>query len=64
MNLKLAQLNKLLSIITLTLALSACGNNGGNTTGEGKNSQPPTITVPFTNPVTLTGAGATFPALL
>jgi phosphate transport system substrate-binding protein len=58
-----SQFIKSLAITAFALSLSSCANNQ-NTTGVGKDGEPPSITVPFTSPVTLTGAGATFPAPL
>lgn len=56
-----------LSVLLFALSLSACGGGEQKTqqTGESKKDSPfPPIEVPFKNPVTMTGAGATFPAAL
>lgn len=69
-----------LSAIALALSVTACGGGGTNTTtetpqggettpetttgGEATTEGSATITVPFENTVSLTGAGATFPAAL
>lgn len=65
MVIKKSTLIKSLTVFTLALTLNACGNNQNqNREGVGKDGGIPTITVPFTSPLTITGAGATFPAPL
>lgn len=66
MNFTFSRLIKSLGIITFVLALTSCGNNATNTTtgGGDTGTEPPSISVPFTSPLTVTGAGATFPAPL
>lgn len=59
-----SRLIKSLTLLTFALSLNACGNNNQTREGVGKDGGIPTITVPFTSPFTLTGAGATFPAPL
>jgi phosphate transport system substrate-binding protein len=58
-----SRLIKSLTLLTFALSLNACGNDQAKE-GVGQNGEPPSITVPFTSPLTLTGAGATFPAPL
>lgn len=57
-----------LSVLAFALSLTACGGGGGGetTTTEGgeKETSTPSIVVSFDSPVSLTGAGATFPAAL
>jgi phosphate transport system substrate-binding protein len=61
--------NKLMGsllVLAFALNLTACGGGGGETaTGEKEGQEKtPSISVPFENTVSLTGAGATFPAAL
>ncbi|MBL1208502.1 phosphate ABC transporter substrate-binding protein PstS [Geminocystis sp. GBBB08] len=56
-----------LSILTFALSLTACGGGGGTTTTPEKTpegGETSSLNVPFENTVSLTGAGASFPAPL
>ena len=50
-----------LSVLAVTISLTGCGNGGGDGKSAGGGAG---ITVPFESRVSLTGAGATFPAPL
>ena len=55
------------SSLTLALALAACGGDTTTTTGEGggeTTGQTTSIELPFDNTVSVTGAGASFPAAI
>lgn len=62
MKMKTKQLFGSVSALLLALSLTACG--GGSKTNGGGETSPAAIEVPFANTVSLTGAGATFPAPL